>query len=499
MSVHGLTKAFAGVPALDGVSLSLEAGTVHALLGGNGSGKSTTIKILAGVCQADAGTVSIGDRRFEAADLTPSAVREAGLRFVHQQPSTFADLTVAENLWIGHRSGRSAVRPIAWRALNAAAARTLERFRVRASPGDRVGDLSLATQTMVAIARALQDVDEADGGILVLDEPTAALPPAEVDNLLDDLLEFARGGQTILYVTHRLEEVVHVADAATVLRDGSVAATVGADAGQDQLVELITGRKLDRFVSRPTRDRAGRPSLVVDGLVAGSVRGVDLELRPGEIVGVAGLLGTGRSTLLRALFGLLNVEAGTVTLDGRPYAAASPAAAMREGFAYVPEDRARDAAFSDLTVTENIGMTVTTAYFARGRLRHRRERADTARLLEDYLVKAASEDVPLATLSGGNQQKVILARWLRRSPRVLLLDEPTQGVDIGARAEIWELIRRAVDGGAAALVVSSDFEELARVSDRALVMRGGRVIAELAREDLDAHRLQQALLTAGQD
>lgn len=497
LELRHLGKLFNGVAALDDVSFSLAKGEIHALLGGNGSGKSTTIKILAGVYEADAGNVRIGDIDLPAGNITPTIVRDAGVRFVHQQSSTFPELTVAENLFVGHGFAHGPAGKINWRAANKRAAETLERFDIRARPTDLLSTVSLATQTMVAIARALQDVEGATTGVLVLDEPTSALPPAEVDRLLGSLRDFASRGQTIMYVTHRLEEVIAIADAATVLRDGRVAASIDRDRiDHDHLVELIMGRAVDRTSTTvgARRPRADAPVLTARGAASGPVRDFNLDLHPGEVVGIAGLLGSGRSTVLKGLFGLAPWETGQLSLEGSHRYPTSPREAIRAGIIHVPEDRARDATFADLTITENLGIVATRGYFRKGFLRHHRERRDARELMRQHLVKAAAEGVPISTLSGGNQQKVIVARWLRLGPRVLLLDEPSQGVDVGARQEIWELIRREVDRGAAALVVSSDFEELATFCDRALVLRGGRVVAEHAGADLTAYQLEHSLL-----
>jgi ribose transport system ATP-binding protein len=497
LSVRHLCKSFGGTQALDDVSFSLRRGKIHALVGGNGSGKSTTIKVLAGVYQADRGEVELAGEWVPADSLTPARAREAGLRFVHQQESTFPDLTVAENLAIGHGFDVGAGGRVRWRSQNRLAERLLERFEIDASPRARLDTLSMASRAMVAIARAVQDVDDSRGAILVLDEPTSALPPHEVQLLLDALERYARAGQTIVYVSHRLDEIVRIADAATVLRDGRVAASIQRDEiTHDRLVELIIGRKVDRMVARSARAMTDALPRVLKAanLAGGAVRDASFALHRGEIVGVAGLLGSGRSSLLRLLFGALPVESGEIELDGRAIRPSGPREAIRAGVAYVPEDRLNDAAFADLDVMENLGMATTSSYFRRGLLRHRAEAQDTRGLMTDFLVKAESPEARFSTLSGGNQQKVILARWLRRNPPVLLLDEPTQGVDVGARLEIWDLVRRVADQGTAVLAVCSDFDELATACDRILVMTKGRVVAEMLGGNLDGHGLEEAVL-----
>ena len=484
-----VSKAFGATQALDGVSLELGRGTVHALLGGNGSGKSTLIKAIAGVEPADAGELEIRGERHELPSMSPARAREAGLHFVHQQRSTFPGLTVTENLSIGRGFETGAGGRIAWRRARQRAAAVLERFQIAVDPDTELGRLGPATQTMVAIARALQDQEGDADGVLLLDEPTASLPAPEAALLLEALRRYAAAGQAVVYVTHRLEEVFAVADRATLLRDGRVVAVV--EPGQiehDELVELMMGRsveQIERLRGRPE----GRAILSGHGLAAGSLTPLDLDVRAGEIVGLAGLIGAGRSTLLKALFGVVPLESGEVRVDGERRRINSPPEAMAARFAYVPEDRQRDAAFPDLSVGENLSLTVLPSYWRRGVLNRRAERRDTLGLLSSFLIDAESDAAPLRSLSGGNQQKVVLARSLRRGPRVLLLDEPTQGVDVAARAEIYELVHRAVADGAVALVASSDFEELARICDRVLVLRKGRVVSELRDGDLDADRI----------
>lgn len=487
-----VAKAFGATQALDGASIGLERGSVHALLGGNGSGKSTLIKAIAGVEPADAGELEAGGARHDLRTMTPVRAREAGLHFVHQQRSTFPALTVAENLAIGRGFDTAALGRVDWRRSRKRAAAVLRRFGIEADPDAELGRLGPATQTMVAIARALQDQDGAESGVLLLDEPTAALPGPEAAVLLDSLRRYAAAGQAVVYVTHRLEEVYAVADRATLLRDGRVVGEVEPrELDHDALVELMMGRTVERAGRLRARPE-GRALLAARGLRAGALGPLDLELRAGEIVGVAGLIGSGRSTLLRALFGVAPLDAGEVRVDGRRRRIGSPHEAMAAGLAYVPEDRQRDAAFPELGVGENLSLAVLPDYWHRGVLNRRRERRDSLGLFDSFLIAAESDAAPLRSLSGGNQQKVVLARWLRRDPRVLLLDEPTQGVDVAARAEIYELVHRAVAAGAAAMVASSDFEELARVCDRVLVLRRGAVAAELSGAGLDAERIARS-------
>lgn len=495
LRIEQLAKAFGATQALAGVSLEVEKGNVHALLGANGCGKSTLIKILAGVVEADAGALDVAGNRHDARAITPALARHLGLRFVHQQPTTFADLSVAENLAIGRGFETGRAGRVRWRAQRACAAATLARFRIDADPSQRLGSLAPARQTMVAIARALQDQTDGAERILILDEPTGSLPASEVDLLLNALRTYASEGQTILYVSHRLEEILRVADVATVLRDGRVVATTARSGlTHDALVHLILGRALEQAAPRVAATRHERIVLQVRGLRGGAIRDASFSLRAGEILGVAGLLGSGRSTLLRLLFGATACEDGEVRLDGEPLSLRAPAEAIAAGVAYVPEDRPREAAFGDLSVKDNLSIAGLGDYWRGGRLRHASERADARAQMERYSVRAESEQVPLNSLSGGNQQKVMLARWMRATLRVLLLDEPTQGVDVGARAEIYGLIREAVAAGSAVLLVSSDVEELAMLCDRSLILRRGRVTGQLEVPEVTGTRLNHLLL-----
>ncbi|MDH6523155.1 ribose transport system ATP-binding protein [Streptomyces sp. SAI-135] len=499
LAIRHLTKSFGATLALDDVSFEVRAGHIHGLLGGNGSGKSTLIKILAGVHTADpGGEVHIGARTMPAHTTTPELARRCGLRFVHQSTSTFPGLTLAENIAIGDRFPVSAGR-IRWSRLRRRTQALLDRFEIDARPDDRLGDLRPADQTMVAIARALQDDGHGDGpSVLVLDEPTASLPEHEVGVLLDALRRYARAGQTILYVSHRIDEVLDLTDAMTVLRDGGHVLTRTTDGmTEKQMIEHIVGRPVERVFAEDATDAAvvGDVVLEVEDLTGGPLRGIDLTVRAGEIVGIAGLLGTGRTELLRMIFGDHPVESGTIRLGGDTVRPRNPGEAMKLGIAHVPEEREHEAAFLDLSVRENLSAAEITKYWVRGRLDRRHERRDADRAITDFAIRTSGQDAPMASLSGGNQQKVVLARWLRRNPRLLLLDEPTQGVDVGARADVYAAIRASVGDGMAALVVSSDFDELAHACDRVLVLRDGRITAEVRGSDLQRHRLTELVFT----
>jgi ribose transport system ATP-binding protein len=480
LRIDDIRKSFDGTRALDGVSFAVERATIHALLGGNGSGKSTLVKILSGFHPADSGRIVVHDTLFDARNASSAASREAGLRFVHQQPAHFLTMTVAENLMIGSRFPTArASRRIRWSEARRRTREVLERLHIRAEPDQELSEVSAATRTMIEIARALHDQEEKRDRILVLDEPTASLPAAEVRTVTSALRRYADAGQTIVFVTHRLEEVLEIADAATVIRDGQIVDTVPRRSmSHDRLVLAIIGRPIERLYPGQHASAHEEAALTVRDLRVPPVRGLDLDVRRGEILGIAGLVGSGRSETLMGIFGAARREAGSVSLAGKPLPAGDTRAAVAAGMGLVPEDRA-EATFPDMTLTENISAASVSRYWRAGVFRHRTERREAEEARRSHDIRARSVDDPFTTLSGGNQQKAILARWLRLDPAVLLLDEPTQGVDVGAKGEIYRLIRDAAAQGTAIVLVSSDFEELAQISDRVVFLSAGALVGEL--------------------
>ena len=480
--------------ALDNVHVTVAGGEIHALLGGNGSGKSTLIKVLAGVEKAESGgTITLGGAASTTESWTPRAARTAGIRVVHQDPAVFASMTVADNMAAGRGFSTGFGYRIRRREWHRHTANVLARFAIDADPGDAMSRLRPSTQTMVAIARALQDQDESGASVLILDEPTAALPVGEVERLFSALRGYAAAGQSILFVSHRLPEVLDLCGSVTVLRDGvNVASTRTAGLDEHDLAEMVVGRRL-AAVSHQRDGQRGEPLLTVQGLSTGPLSQLDLSVRAGEVLGVAGLLGSGRTTLLRTLFGDVRHTEGSISLAGRPMRLRSPADAIEQGVALVPEDRAGDALFASLDLDANLSATVVDRYWRAGYLRSRRQRRDSRALFDTFGIKAHDVRQNPGSLSGGNQQKVVVARWMRTQPRLLLLDNPSQGVDVGARADIHALIREAAGGGTAAVVVSDDFDELAMLCDRVVVLKNGRFTDQLSGGELTGDGIARAV------
>jgi ribose transport system ATP-binding protein len=511
LRVSGLSKRFGATVALDRAELALRHGTVHALVGGNGCGKSTTIKVLAGVHRADAGTIEVAGQTWTADDYDPRAGRAAGLRFVHQDLGLFPELSIAENFALDAGYPTGAGRRISWRALRRRVAGLLENYEVAADPRTPVAALRPAQRTLVAIARALQDEDGDQRLILVLDEPTATLPQHESHVLLQAIRRRADKGQTVLVVSHRMPEVLSVCDDFTVFRDGRTVATLAGERPTErQLVDLMTGSVLAHTIEQtttadaiagtaddaaptppPVPAAAGDVVLDVRGLCGGPLRGVDLQVRRGEVVGVAGLVGSGRTSLLKTVFGEHVPVSGTVRVGSGGRDRSATPARMAAGVAYVPEDRGGEAAFADLTLRENLSATVVSRYWRPWGMARRRERADAEGLVRTYGIKAASTELPFTSLSGGNQQKAVLARWLRRDPTLLLLDEPTQGVDVMSRSDIYRVVRDTAARGCAVVVASSDLLELCVLCDRVLVLQDGVVATEVSGAELTVDRLTE--------
>lgn len=492
--LSGVSKAFGQTQALADVDLSVDSGQIHALLGSNGCGKSTLIKILAGVYAADAGELEIAGQRFDLTHADPDARRRAGIRVVHQQPTIFPALTVAENVALGEESGRLSFSRVKRRVLHDRARVILDRFGIDADPATPAAELGPVMQMMVVIARALHAEGQATDRVLILDEPTAALSPAETGILFEALRRYAADGETIVLVSHRLDEVMGVASMASVLRDGrNVGSVTREEMSEERLGELIVGRSVDAYF--PTRETPPEaiPLLELRGMRGAGVHGVDLTVCKGEIVGLAGFEESGCVDVLHLLHGVEAIEDGAVLLAGQPVAVRSTRDSVRAGFAYVPADRQAMGIFPDLSLQANLSQATLGRYRRWFGMDRRREAADAEADIERFNIRTPGARTPVSELSGGNQQKSVMARWLRAEPKVLLLSDPTQGVDIGARRELWTAIDAAVDRGTAVLMTSSDHEELAHVADRVLVLHDGRVAAELSGTALTADGIATAM------
>lgn len=493
LTVTNMSKTFGSVRVLNGVNLTVRKGEVHALLGQNGCGKSTLIKCLAGVHTPDHGTkIEVNGVQLPS-HYPPSDARRHRLAFVHQDLGLLEDLTVAENLALG--VGFERVGPLLHiERQHRRAKAVLERFGLAVSPAAHVRDLSVTARTLVAIARALQPADGEDIAMdcLILDEPTAALPDADAEILFAAVRAARAAGVGVVYITHRLEEVTRIADRATVLRDGETVATfdvAGMTAGQ--LFTALVGPAVARTAtSRPERT-AGAPVFTAANLSGPRVRDASLYVRRGEIVGIAGLAGSGRSELARLLFGAQHLHTGQRQIDGRALTSGEPRQSMRHGIAMVPENRRRDGCVLSMNVTENLTLSKIPTY-RRVFVRRRGEQRDVATAITEMDIRPADPTAAMRSLSGGNQQKVVLAKWLARAPKFLILDEPVQGIDVGAKEEIVSLLDDEAARGTAILVIDSDFTNLERICDRVYVLRAGRIVDELYGDNLTAARMSAA-------
>ncbi|MDI3406692.1 sugar ABC transporter ATP-binding protein [Streptomyces cavernicola] len=485
--MSGITKSFPGVRALDGVDLEVRAGEVHCLLGQNGAGKSTLIKVLAGAHQPDDGRITW---RGDTVTLkSPIAAMRLGIATIYQELDLVEGLSVAENVFLGHEP-TAAGFVVRGREARQSAAGLLRRLgHPEIDPARAVGELSAAQQQIVSMARALSH----DVRLIVMDEPSAALDPDEVANLFRIVADLTAEGVAVVYISHRLEEIRRIGDRVTVLKDGR--AVVGGLPAKStptrEVVALMTGRNVEYvFPERPVQLPVGEALLTVRGLArTGEFAPVDLEVRPGEIVGLAGLVGSGRSEILETIYGARKPDSGQVLVDGRPLRTGSVRAAVRAGLGLAPEERKAQALLMLESITRNVSVSSMSRFSHGGWLDRGAEFTAARRATRELSLKPDRPAAPVRTLSGGNQQKAVLARWLLRGCRVLLLDEPTRGVDVGARAELYAVIRRLADDGLGVLLVSSEVPEVLGLADRVLVLREGRVVHTAPARELDEHRV----------
>ncbi len=524
IKVIGLGKAYGGVPALADVSLTLESGEVHALMGENGAGKSTLIKCLSGAVSRDMGEVRVDDVALPSGDIR--AAEAAGIVALHQESTAFSHLDAVDNIFVGRELRRAGGLLLDRPRMRQETQALLDRLGERIDLRRPLEELSLAQRQMVGLARALSHGSR----LLILDEPTASLSARETQTLFRIIRQLQGDGVAILYISHRLEEVFALASRVTVLRDGRLVETrpIG-EVSRDELVRLMVGRELLAEEAREERETPGDVRLDVRELTrVGEFQNVSLSVRQGEIVGLAGLVGAGRSEVATTIFGIESATSGTITVAGKPLSPGSVKAAVARGVALVPEDRQRQGLVLPLSVGSNLLLAILNApprspltpnsggtgssdatsspapqnwgggaILSRGGIRSlRREQETVTELMQGLAVKAAGPSVPANTLSGGNQQKLSLGKWLATKPRVLLLDEPTRGVDVGAKAEVYRLIRRLAREGMATLVISSDLPELLALCDRVLVMREGQISGELPRSQATEEKILALALPA---
>ncbi len=489
-----MSKAFDGVAALAGVDLDVQPGEIHALCGENGAGKSTLIRVLAGSCRPDAGQVLIGSQRLTLGSVAASET--AGIAVIHQEPVAFPHLSAAENIFVGREPRRLGGLWLDRRTMRQRTLNLLRQLGEGFDPGVPTGELTLAQRQMVAIARALS----CDCRLFILDEPTASLSARETEALFRIIGQLQAAGVSVLYVSHRLEEVFRLANRVSVLRDGHAVGTRAIrEIDRAGLIQMMVGRELGVMARPGPPSRSPGPALLdVEGLTrAGAFYDVSFQLRAGEVVGFAGLVGAGRSEVARAIFGVDPYERGTVSLPGRRLAPGSVRAALGLGLALVPEDRQRLGLVMEMSVSANITLAILRSLARAGLRSPRRECEVASRMIRELGIKVPGVHAEAKTLSGGNQQKLLLGKWLAAAPRVLLLDEPTRGVDVGAKAEVHRLVRRLAEQGMATMLISSDLPEVLALSDRILVMRAGRIVGELCGAEATQERVMSLAIPVG--
>jgi ribose transport system ATP-binding protein len=473
LEMQGITKRFHGVPALQNVNLTVYPGEVHALMGENGAGKSTLMKILAGAYIADEGEIFINNEPFKITD--PATARQAGINLIYQELNVAPNLTVAENMYMGSelRRGQFLDRE----GMEREAARVLKSLGASFSPTDQVSKLSIAEQQQVEIARALKD----NSRILVMDEPTAALSDRETERLFEVIRRLRNDGIAIIYISHRMEEIYALSDRVSVLRDGQyIGSLTRNELSPERLVQMMVGRPMQDFYEHQRQTNLGAVVLQVRNLSDGrKVQPANLELRAGEIVGLAGLVGAGRTELSRLIFGADPKASGEVFLNGKKLEIHSPGDAIAAGIGYVPEDRKDQGLFLEMSSQKNIILNTLKENSTSGVLNWGSLGKLAMAAVENLSIRLANLEIRAVDLSGGNQQKLLLARWLAINPKVLLLDEPTRGVDIGAKSEIYRIISDLATQGVAILMVSSELPEVVGLSDRVLIMREGQLVGEL--------------------
>ena len=493
LTMRGICKSFPGVRALSNVDFTLRKGEIHALMGENGAGKSTLIKVLTGVYAMDSGEIRIAGIPDAVIIRSPQDAQSKGISTVYQEITLCPNLTVAENMFIGRSAGGN----VDWRGMEKRAGDLLDSLGIPARPRQQLGSCSLAVQQMVAIARAV----DTECRVLILDEPTSSLDDNEVAMLFRLMRDLKARGVGIIFVTHFLEQVYEVSDRITVLRNGELVGEYAVESlPQVELVAKMIGKDLANLaVIKNSADSAENGEVLYEaqGLASSESRPFDFHIAKGEVNGFTGLLGSGRSESVRAIFGADPVTGGTVKVDGKPVRIVKPLDAMKNGIGYLPEDRKRDGIIAELSVRENI---ILALQVLRG-MGHPIPRAKAEAFADEYIkaldIKTASTDTPVGSLSGGNQQKVILARWLLTHPRYLILDEPTRGIDVGTKTEIQRLVLKLAEEGVSCTFISSEIEEMLRTCSRLIVMRDRNIVGELTGADLTQERVMRTIAGGG--
>jgi galactofuranose transport system ATP-binding protein len=493
LSMRDIDKRFAGIPALSQASLHVMPGEVHALIGQNGAGKSTLIKVLTGYHKRDAGEVTFLGKRFEVS--SPQQAQASGISTIYQEINLVPLRSVTENICLGRERRHFGL--LDWRAMHEEAQRLLSRFRIDIDVRSPLQDLSTATQQMVAIARAIGF----SARLVIMDEPTSSLDEQEVAVLFAVIRQLKAEGVSVIFVSHKLDELYEICDRVTIMRDGrTVRSAAMSEVTKLDLVSQMLGRDVSKVeghataFDRPTLEGAGEVILEAQSLAAGqAVRDVSFELRRGEIAGFAGLLGAGRTETARLVFGAERPRGGTMALRGQAYAPTHPRDAINSGLGFVTEDRKLEGIVPDLSVAENLTLAILPRISGRGVIDEGKQREIVDRFIKDLGIKCSGPGQKIRELSGGNQQKVLLARWLAMNPDILILDEPTRGIDVGAKGEIQRLIRSLADSGLSVLMISSELEEIAEGADRVIVLREGRTVAELAGGEITEVRILAAM------
>jgi rhamnose transport system ATP-binding protein len=486
-----VSKSYGGVHAVSDVSFGIRPASTHALVGENGAGKSTLVKILTGVVAPDAGSVLVDVEPRTIGD--PSAAHRLGIVAMYQDPTVFEDLTVAENVFAG-RYPRARLRAVDWRTMRREASRILQEIGADFAPDAPVRGLGVADRQLIEIAKALSS----SARLLIMDEPTAALSLQEVDNLFAVVRRLHERGVSVLFISHRLEEVSEISDTVTVLRDGRhVDTRPTAELSHGEMIRLMVGRSLDALFPKEEAE-IGEPVLEAEGLTRrGVFSDVSFHVRRGEIVGLAGFVGSGRTEVARCIFGIDRLDRGRLRIEGRAFRPRSPRAALKRGLAYLPEDRLRQGLVQPMSIERNATMAVLPELAPGGIVRPWRERRLARTFMERLRIKATSPRQIVRSLSGGNQQKVVLSKWLAAEPRILILDEPTHGVDVGTKADVHRTISNLATQGLAILLISSELPEILGMADRVLVIREGRLVGELSREEATQERIVQAAAGMG--